>query len=246
MLDYYYGKWGERMTYIFLVAGKGLRLHPLTLKHPKSLYKLDEKTTILQRMINLIKKCDENAEIVVVTGFMSNLIQEQIDDVIFINNPFYEVTNSIASLWFARHYLDRENVTIINGDVVMSEDLVQNIMCKSVDTPFILLDSSIKTNGDYNVQISQDKVLVMSKELDEYYGEYAGVSKLNYESAILLRNEIQLMIQEGMYDQWYENALVQMIFRNNFNLYYKDISEYNWTEVDSVNDLIYAKRIHLS
>lgn len=234
------------MTYIFLVAGKGSRLHPLTLKHPKSLYKLDKTTTILQRMIHLIKEYDANAEIVVVTGFMSNSIQEQINDVIFINNPFYEVTNSIASLWFARNYLDRENVTIINGDIVMAEDLVRNIICRSVDKPLVLLDSSIKTDGDYNVQISQDKVLVMSKELDEYYGEYAGVSKLNYESAILLGNEIQLMIQDGMYDQWYENALVQMIFRNDFNLYFKDISEYNWTEVDCVNDLIYAKRIHLS
>jgi len=234
------------MTYIFLVAGKGLRLHPLTLKHPKSLYKLDENTTILQRMINLIKKYDKNAEIIVVTGFMSNSIKEQIDGAIFIDNPFYGVTNSIASLWFAKDYLDKENVTIINGDIVMAEDLVQDVLCKSVVSPFVLLDSSIKTDGDYNVQVTQDKVLVMSKELDEYYGEYAGVSKLNNHSAILLRNEVQLMVQEGMYDQWYEDALVQMIFRNNFNLYYKDISEYSWTEVDCVSDLFYAKRIHLS
>jgi len=234
------------MTYIFLVAGKGLRLHPLTLKHPKSLYKLDENTTILQRMINLIKKYDKDAEIIVVTGFMSNSIKEQIDGAIFIDNPFYGVTNSIASLWFAKDYLDKENVTIINGDVVMAEDLVQDVLCKSVVSPFVLLDSSIKTDGDYNVQVTQDKVLVMSKELDEYYGEYAGVSKLNNQSAILLKNEVQLMVREGMYDQWYEDALVQMIFRNNFNLYYKDISEYSWTEVDCVSDLFYAKRIHLS
>ena len=234
------------MTYIFLVAGKGLRLHPLTLKHPKSLYRLDENTTILQRMIDLIKKNDVNAEIVVVTGFMGNSIKEQINGAIFIDNPFYEFTNSIASLWFAKDYMDKDNLTIINGDVVMAENLVEDILCKSVVRPFVLLDSSIKTDGDYNVQITQDKVLVMSKELDEYYGEYAGVSKLNNESAILLKNEVQLMVQEGMYDQWYEDALVQMIFRNNFNLYYKDISEYSWTEVDCVSDLFYAKRIHLS
>jgi len=234
------------MTYIFLVAGKGLRLHPITLKHPKSLYKLDENTTILQRMIDLIKKNDLDAEIVVVTGFMGDSIKNHIKGVEFVDNPFYEVTNSIASLWFARDFLDRNNVTIINGDVVMAEELVQDILCKSVDTPIILLDSSIKVNGDYNVQITQDKVLVMSKDLDEYYGEYAGVSKLNNQSAILLRNEIRLMVKEGMYDQWYEDALVQMIFRNNFDLYYKDISEYSWTEVDCVSDLFYAKRIHLS
>ncbi len=30
------------MKYIFMVAGKGTRLQPLTLKHPKSMYKLDD------------------------------------------------------------------------------------------------------------------------------------------------------------------------------------------------------------
>ena len=39
------------MKYIFLVAGKGTRLYPLTLKHPKSMYKLDENVTILYRMV---------------------------------------------------------------------------------------------------------------------------------------------------------------------------------------------------
>ena len=48
------------MKYIFMVAGKGTRLHPLTLKHPKSIYKLDENTTLLQRMVQLIKKYDKD------------------------------------------------------------------------------------------------------------------------------------------------------------------------------------------
>ena len=56
------------MKYIFLVAGKGSRLHPLTLEHPKSMFKLDENTTLLQRMVKLLKKNDPEADIVVVTG----------------------------------------------------------------------------------------------------------------------------------------------------------------------------------
>ena len=95
------------------------------------------------------------------------------------------------------------------------------------------------------MEISEDKVLVMSKELKTYYGEYAGVTKLDRKSALLLKDEMEVMIEEGYYDQWYENALVQMIFKNNFELYYHDISSYEWTEVDEVNDLILAKNIHL-
>jgi choline kinase len=234
------------MTYIFLVAGRGTRLHPLTLSHPKSLYKLDSDTTVLQRMVSLIKKHDKTAEIVVVTGFMHSTIESELSDVTFVFNPFYDVTNSIASLWFAREYLKRTQVTIINGDIVMEDKLVKDVICSETDKPIVLMDSSIKSDGDYNVQINDDKIVVMSKELTEYSGEYAGVSKFDAKSALALYQTMNEMIEEGIKDQWYENVLVQMIFRNNFELYYQDICDYSWTEVDSVGDFVYAKKIHLA
>ena len=233
------------MKYIFMVGGKGTRLHPLTLKNPKSMYKLDENTTLLQRMVTLIKKNDENADIVIVTGYMHKIIEEQFQDVAFFYNPFYAVTNSIASLWFAREHLDAETVVLINGDIVMSEEIVKNFLCKSVEKATVLLDSSIRKNGDYNVEVSGDQVLVMSKELTTYFGEYAGVTLLDRHSALLMKTELEEMVEDGFYDQWFENVLVQLIFKRNFHLYYKDISDYEWTEVDSVNDLLMAKQIHI-
>lgn len=232
------------MKYIFMVAGKGSRLHPLTLKHPKSMFKLDDETTLIQRMVDLIKENDKDADIVIVTGHMHESIENQVTDVTYIYNPFYEVTNSIASLWFAREHLDSDNVVLIDGDIVMSKEAIKNVICKRIDSPVILLDSSIRVDGDYNVEISGDNVLVMSKELDCYYGEYAGITKLDKSSAMLMRKEIESMIEEGYYDQWYENALVQMIFKEDFRLGYIDMKDYEWTEVDSVNDLLHAKSIH--
>ena len=115
------------MTYIILSAGKGVKLQPLTLNHPKSLYKLDDKTTILQRLVRMIRKYDAEAEIVVVVGYMYKQIQKELEDdnVKFVHNPFYSVTGSMASLWFAKDFLQRENVTIINGDIVSSEKLTR-------------------------------------------------------------------------------------------------------------------------
>jgi choline kinase len=232
------------MKYIFMVAGKGSRLHPLTLNHPKSMFKLDNDTTLIQRMVRLIQKLDKDADIVVVTGHMHTSIESQLENVTFIYNPFYEVTNSIASLWFARDHLDAESIVLIDGDIVMSEDLMRDIVCRPVDKPYVLLDSSIKTDGDYNAEVSEDCVVVMSKSLQSYYGEYAGITLLDRESAKLMKQELESMVEEGHYDQWYENALVQLIFKNDFKLYYKDICDYEWTEVDCVNDLLRARTIH--
>ena len=88
------------MTYIILAAGKGSNLRPLTLKYPKTSYKLDETTTVLQRMVRSIRRFDKKAEIVVVIGYLSDQIKHELeeDNVKFVMNPFYEVTNSISSV----------------------------------------------------------------------------------------------------------------------------------------------------
>lgn len=234
------------MTYIFLMAGKGSRLHPLTLSYPKSLYKLDKDTTILRRMVSLIRENDSHAKIVVVVGFMSEKIKQEEKDIIFIDNPFFEVTNSIASLWFAREYLNEDNVTIINGDIVVESQVVEKIICKEVNRPEVLIDSGVKSDGDYNVQVNNEKILVMSKDLDSYYGEYAGITKLDKNAALKLKKSVETMVSSGMYDQWYENALVQMIFNEDFELFYEDLRDYKWTEVDCVSDMLLAKQIHTS
>ena len=234
------------MTYIILVAGQGKNLQPLTLNRPKTLYKLNGDTTVLQRLVCSIREHDKEAEIVVVVGFMNQYIQKELeeDNVRFVHNPFYAVTSSMGSLWFAKDYLQRENVTIINGDIVMNDMLMKDVICTHTDFPYILLDSTQKDSNKYNVQVQGDKVCVMSKNLTDFYGNYASVTKLDAVSSRFVLEQLDMMVDEGMYKLFFEDALVQMIFDNNFELYYKDIKDYQWTEVDNVDDLLKAKEIH--
>lgn len=234
------------MTYIILVAGQGRNLQPLTLNHPKTLYKLDGRTTVLQRLVRSIRKHDTAAEIVVVIGFMYKYIQKELEDdnVIFVHNPFYSVTSSMGSLWFAKGYLQRENVVIINGDVVMSDELMNDVVCTHTDVPYVLVDSKRVEGNKYNVQVQGKKVCVMSKNLTAFLGNYASVTKLDAVSSRFVLEQLNLMVNEGMYNLFFEDALVQMIFDKNFELYYKDIKDYQWTEVDNVDDLLLAKEIN--
>ena len=206
------------------------------------MYNLEADKSVIQTMIANIRLCDPSAEFIVVTGFMRKEIEEHLKDVVFVYNPFYEITNSIASLWFAKEYLTGD-ITILNADIVAEEKLIRNVIVQKLAGAKILLDSSIKQNGDYNVQVKDDIVVVMSKELTNYYGEYAGITKLDSSSAEILRQEVEYMIHDQNYDQWYENALVQLIFKNDFKLGFIDIAEYNWAEIDTVDDLITSKEI---
>lgn len=232
------------MTYIILAAGKGTSLQPLTLKTPKSLYKLDRHSTVLQRMVRTIRKYDYKAEIIIVAGFMYDHVMRELEreNVIMVRNPFYATTSSIASLWFAKGYLERDNVTILSADIVLEDRIIEDIICSNTDKPYVLVDSS-KTTGKYNVQVQGNKVCVMSKDLSSFFAQYVCVTKLDAVSARFLLEEIDIMVNEEMYDQLFEDALVQMIFENDFDLYYKDIKGYLWTEVDNVDDLIKAREV---
>ena len=234
------------MTYIILAAGKGKNLQPLTLKYAKTSFRLDENTTVLQRMVRSIRKADKSAEIVVVVGYKADEIKAELDgeNVRFVMNPFYEVTNSISSVWFARDYLERENVTILHGDVVFSDEIVQTYMTVPTEYPYVLGDSFYVRPGAYNIVAKDDQVLVMSKKLEKFTAKYCCMTKLDPVSSRLLKEEIDSMINANMYDQYFEDSLVQMIMFHDFQLSYVDIAGQRWSEVDTVDDLLTAQEIH--
>lgn len=233
------------MTYIILAAGKGQNLYPLTLKYPKTSFKLDSHTTVLQRIVRSIRCFDRNAEIVVVVGYLADQVKAELleENVKFVVNPFYEVTNSISSLWFARDYLERENVTIVHGDVVFDDALTREYMTRPTDHPYVLVDSSSVTPGAYNAVTKDGQVLVMSRKLDESDAKYCCMTKLDAVSARLVKREVDNMILSNMYDQFFEDSLVQMLMFRDFQLGYVDIIGNSWSEVDSVNDLLHAQEI---
>jgi len=233
------------MTYIILAAGKGQNLHPLTLKYPKTSYKIDGNITVLQRAVRSIRKNDKNSEIVVVVGYLAEMIKEELldDNVVFVSNPFYEVTNSITSVWFARDYLERENVTILHGDVVFDDFLTENYVTTGTDYPYVLVDSSVIKPGSYNAVVEKDQILVMSRKLEKFNSKYCCMTKLDAVSARLVKKEVDNMISSNMYDQFFEDALVQMIMFHNFQLRCVDIKGHRWSEIDCVDDLLMAQAI---
>lgn len=234
------------MTYIILAAGKGNNLQPLTLKYAKTSYKLDENTTVLQRMVRSIRHADKNAEIVVVVGYKAEEIKKELDgeNVKFVMNPFYEVTNSISSVWFARDYLERENVAIVHGDAVFSDEIVTAYLTVPTDYPYVLVDSSYVRQGVYNAVTQDNQILVMSRKLENFTAKYCCMTKLDPVSSRLLKQEVDSMINGNMYDQYFEDSLVQMIMFHDFQLFCVDIAGKKWAEVDTVDDLLTAQEIH--
>jgi choline kinase len=226
------------MNIIILAAGIGSRLYPLTKDTPKCLLKVDHQT-ILEKTLNNLKLASNNSNLhkYIVVGFEHEKIKEVIPDCIFIHNPFFRKTNSIASLWFANDLLTNESI-IINADVCLSKEILEKVFQSKLDD-FVICDSSKKcTDADYKIVVQDEHITDMGKILpsDNYLGEYAGLTKLSQNGAILLKHEIKKMVLNEQYDTWYETALVNIIKEQNFKLSYLDIASLPWIELDSIKD----------
>lgn len=232
------------MEYIILAAGVGTRLYPYTKNTPKCLIRISEKETVIERAVRLIKENDSHAHITVVVGFEAQQIKTLLGDKCsFVTNPFYRITNSVASLWFVRDLLQAgKPVVIINADIVFSQSLASVITQEPKDS-VIYYDSSIHSNGDYNLQELNGDMVVMGKELGEYTGEYVGITKYTPKGAMSLYKEIETMVSEELYDQWYENGLVQMSLMMQEKFKVVDVCDYQWSEIDSIDNLLKIRQI---
>ena len=229
------------MNAILLAAGKGTRLRPFTETLPKSMFMLGKNESILGRTVRQLKQRIDG-DVIIATGYMRGNFSVFSDECTLVHNPFYGVTNSIASLWFCREFLN-DDVIIVNADVVLEDSLLDEILKHNEDA-FVCVDCSRSQEGDYNVAVNGDHVVMMSKELRVPDAEYVGVTVLKKSKVQELKRCIEVMVENEQINEWYENALVHMILYDDFSLKYLDASQYQWTEVDCADDLLRAKIIY--
>lgn len=230
------------MRFLILAAGQGTRMHPFTRTTPKCLMHLGYGETVAERMARVLREIDPDAEIVYVLGFMHKDIRAVLPEYVrVIQNPFYSVSNSIASLWFARNLLDTDLV-LINGDIVLSEAALSEIAALR-NPATIVLDSSKCDNLDCGVIVEGERVTLMAKSMKNGFGEYTGVISMNAEIAAKVRRQTEDMIEANDLNNWSEYSLIQLILSDDLYVTYHDIAGHQWAELDTLNDLITARKV---
>ncbi|WP_126993732.1 phosphocholine cytidylyltransferase family protein [Thermosipho globiformans] len=221
------------MKAILLAAGKGTRISRKISNIPKSLVDIKGKPLIL-RTIEMLKH--NNIDVSVVLGYKRELFLEILDEVKIYYNPFYSVTNSIASLWFAKdEFSGEEDIIVANADVYWDEEILKTL-CNSKEDILMLYDSSRKEEGDYLFYVEDNILKDHGKELlpEKISGEYVGVSIIRKEFQEKFRERLELLVSQEKYDLWWENVLYSFI--NERNVYVKDIKGLFWGEVDYIED----------
>jgi choline kinase len=188
-------------------------------------------------------------EVHIVVGFNKHNIFDALNglDVHYHDNVFYSVTNSLASLWFARDELYGDNIILGNSDVFWEENLLNVLISQDHDN-VMLADSSRVEQGDYLFRVENGQVRNFGKGNDcpGANCEYVGLAMVRGEMIPRIKHKLETFIINQQHHLWWEQVMYSMIGDHPIRV--ADVSEYFWREIDFIEDyeaiLEYRKSIN--
>ena len=227
----------DEMKALILAAGRGTRISRYLGGDPKCTVNIGG-TTLIRYTVELLQSFGIT-EIGIVLGYRGHTVKDALSgyNVQFFENPFFDVTNSIASAWFSREFLADDDVLIMNGDVYLDREMLPLILSSTPDrSPLLFADGSRREEADYKFFWQDGILLKYGKELegDDITGEYIGVARLDRAFLPRFLDKLQSMIREQKHNVWWENVLYELSHES--AVYVNETDGKFWAEVDYVED----------
>lgn len=217
-----------------MAAGVGSRISKY-INVPKATLPVNSET-IITHAIKLLNK--NGVDVAVVTGYMSDYVEDVLRDynVTIYKNPFYKVTNSVASLWMAREFIKNdEDLLLMNADVYWNQDSLDHLL-KSQEPITMLGDDSRLQKGDFFFKLKNNYVVDYGKTLPIHSRsiEYIGLAKIDSSIVDLFVSRLDKHIMDEKYDDWWENVLYSYLEVSPIKVI--NVNGCFWAEADYIED----------
>jgi choline kinase len=236
---------------LVLAAGPGRRLHPLTAALPKTLLPLTDGRTILDLALANLRAVGLE-DIVVVTGFAAERVQERVHDLErrhgvrleLVFNDRAEEWNNAYSLWLVRAAF-RDGVLLTNGDTVHPVSVEKTLLAaRGADVVLAVDERRPLGSEEMKIVLSEDGTLRhISKHVDPATaaGEYIGVALIEPSAAGPLADSLEATWQRDP-SLYYEDGFEELVRRGG-KIRVAPIGTVEWVEVDTHADLERAREI---
>ncbi len=234
---------------IILSAGQGSRLLPLTAERPKCLIDFSGKS-LLAWQVEMLAGGGVR-EIEVVTGFMSELVEQELASLarpgLKLNarfNPFYKVADNLASCWMAREAMAGDFL-LLNGDTLISAEIVAAVQ-QGNDWP-IAVTVDIKPaydSDDMKVTRQDGRLLAIGKTLTAAQSNAESIGFLAFRGAgsTLFRDRIEAFMRTPAgIENWYLKIIDSLAPEGQIGTV--AIAGLDWAEVDFLNDVEAASKL---
>lgn len=121
------------MKALILNSGLGSRMGVITTEHPKCMTEISYKNTILSRQLRMLVSFGIE-EVVMTTGYYDKVLVDYCNALhlplkyTFVNNPFYDKTNYIYSIYCAKDVLKDDDIILMHGDLVFESRAMEAVI----------------------------------------------------------------------------------------------------------------------
>jgi choline kinase len=222
---------------IYLAAGEGRRLRPLTDERPKAMIELGG-VPLAERALRSLREAGAE-EVVAVVGHCPEALRslrELVSDERL--NPRYAQHGNIYSLWCARDVVER-GCLIVNSDVLFEDEIARRLV--ALEGSAVLCDSAHGVDAESMKAVASDgRLLKLSKEAPhDSNPEYVGLARIDPAHGPLLASILDEFVEREQLDLYYESALEQLAARTHVRAV--PIDGLAWIEIDDHQDLARAR-----
>lgn len=228
------------MRAIILAAGRGRRLEPVLSGTPKCLLEFGGRP-LVDYQIEAFRYAGIE-ELVIVVGYEQQQVRTKLRgypvSTVFIENPLYDTTNTLYSLWLAREYFD-ESFFYANGDVLFDYRLVERLVAGK--TGFACVRGGCGAE-EVKVVVNGDRILEIGKQLagGPCFGEFVGVARFERDDNALFASILSRCAEDtANWNRYFEYAAD--ILARSRPLYAVDVSDLPAVEIDFPEDLRRAR-----
>lgn len=242
------------MQALILAAGMGKRLGKYTSDNTKCMLKVNGKT-LIERAIEALVGAGINKLILVLGYKGENVKQFLLHDcdnpavkqikLVFIDNPIYDKTNNICSLFLAIDEFKKEDTILLESDLIYEPELIKRIVedeepnLVSVAKYEQWMDGTVvKLNQDTNSIVEFiEKKDFNYRDIEKYY-KTVNIYKfskhfINKEFVPFLKAYIEAYGE----NEYYELILKIIAHLSRSSLKALDVSDLKWYEIDDSQDL---------
>ena len=223
------------MRAIILAAGGGTRLRPLTNDLPKCLVPLGPQP-LVDHLLQALRAVGVE-DIVLVVGYLADQVRRHCgDSVRYVENRQFATTNSIYSLYVARHELDADTF-LFNCDIIFHVRLLERMLAAEVPNA-VAVDSAVKLQaGEMNVRFSRGgRVKAVGKQLDPATCQAMSVQLVKFEAsgARAVAADVKRLVELDEKDVFPTSAYGPLIDAG--RLHAVEAGDLPWAEIDNLKD----------
>lgn len=216
---------------VFLAAGFGSRLVPITLNTPKPLIRVHGKMIIESLLEATVRAGIE--EIVIVRGYLSeqfDVLLKKYPQIKFVENPLYNEGNNISSLLVAKQYL--ENAYIFESDIILKNP---NLVTKY---QFCSNYCGVPCERTDDWCISVEKGRISGVEVGGTNGfRMVGISYWTENDGKKLSEDLEKVYKMPGGKERFWDSVPLTYCNKDFNLALRPCSFDDFTEIDTYNEL---------